>query len=153
MTANNIHVAHVEVLRAEVRVLMVGSRQVTLSVARQLDEVDDYADINPFGRVRTGARRPFAAVDFMEVIGAGWDNVLVRCTLPLLRFRCGPDVLQGCHRVLTGGEEVIDALCPRHDPTPPVMWDHHNWLTNEYPGYEVWAEWQELPLIVLAGLR
>ena len=28
--------ARVEVLRAEVRVLMVGSRQVTLSVARQL---------------------------------------------------------------------------------------------------------------------
>jgi hypothetical protein len=32
--------ARVEVLRAEVRVLMVGSRQVTLSVARQLDAVE-----------------------------------------------------------------------------------------------------------------
>jgi hypothetical protein len=35
------HEAKVEVLTAEVRVLMVGSRQVTLSVYSQLDEVDD----------------------------------------------------------------------------------------------------------------
>ena len=48
-----ITAARVEVLTAEVRVLMVGSRQVTLSVYGQLD----YAkpdQIEPFGRVRTG---------------------------------------------------------------------------------------------------
>ncbi len=41
MTATNggIHAAHVEVLTAEVRVLVGDSRQVTLSVARQLDWV------------------------------------------------------------------------------------------------------------------
>ena len=43
--------ATVEVLTAEVRVLMVGSRQVTLSVARQLDQVPLEA-VEPFGRVR-----------------------------------------------------------------------------------------------------
>jgi hypothetical protein len=43
--------ATVEVLTAAVRVLMVGNRQVTLSVYRQLDEVTP-AEIEPFGRVR-----------------------------------------------------------------------------------------------------
>lgn len=42
--------ATVETLTAEVRVLMVGSRQVTMSVYGQLDEVD-YDEIEPFGRV------------------------------------------------------------------------------------------------------
>ena len=42
--------ATVESLTAEVRVLMVGSRQVTLSVARQLDEVPTW-EITPFGRM------------------------------------------------------------------------------------------------------
>lgn len=45
--------ATVELLTAEVRVLMVGSRQVTLSVARQLDHVG-LSGIEPFGRVRIG---------------------------------------------------------------------------------------------------
>lgn len=43
--------ATVETLTAEVRVLMVGNRQITLSVARQLDTVK-LADLEPFGRVR-----------------------------------------------------------------------------------------------------
>jgi hypothetical protein len=42
--------ATVETLTAEVRVLMVGNRQVTLSVYRQLDTVN-LADMEPFGRV------------------------------------------------------------------------------------------------------
>lgn len=45
------HTATVEVLTAEVRVLMVGHRQVTLSVFRQLDRVYPPA-IEAFGRVR-----------------------------------------------------------------------------------------------------
>jgi hypothetical protein len=43
--------ATVETLTAEVRVLMVGKRQVTLSVYRQLDTVD-LPLMEPFGRVR-----------------------------------------------------------------------------------------------------
>ena len=42
--------ARVEVLTAEVRVLMVGSRQITLSVYAQLDHVDP-GEVDPFGRV------------------------------------------------------------------------------------------------------
>lgn len=44
------HTATVEALTAEVRVLMVGSRQVTMSVYGQLDHVN-YDEIEPFGRV------------------------------------------------------------------------------------------------------
>lgn len=48
---SEISTATVETLTAEVRVLMVGSRQITLSVAKQLDWVD-YALLEVFGRVR-----------------------------------------------------------------------------------------------------
>ena len=43
--------ATIEVLTAEVRVLMVGSRQVTLSVFRQLDHAP-WHECEPFGRIR-----------------------------------------------------------------------------------------------------
>lgn len=50
--------ATVETLTAEVLVLMVGNRQVTLSVYRQLDSVPKTASeiehFEAFGRVRTG---------------------------------------------------------------------------------------------------
>jgi len=46
-----VSTASIETLTAAVKVLMVGSRQVTLSVVRQLDGVD-FEDIEPFGRVR-----------------------------------------------------------------------------------------------------
>lgn len=45
--------ATVESLTAEVRVLQVGNRQITLSVARQLD-MALLEDIEPFGRVNLG---------------------------------------------------------------------------------------------------
>lgn len=45
--------ATVETLTAEVRALMIGHRQVTLSVYRQLDFVDE-AECEPFGRVNDG---------------------------------------------------------------------------------------------------
>ena len=57
--------ARVEVLTAEVRVLMVGSRQITLSVHAQLDEVP-YTALEPFGRVAPRG----AAAEFVYVVGA-----------------------------------------------------------------------------------
>lgn len=61
--------ATVETLTAEVRVLMVGSRQVTLSVYRQLDSVDMW-DMEPFGRVRTAKAVGYGAPSFsVEVVG------------------------------------------------------------------------------------
>ena len=76
-----IAAARIDVLTAEVRVLMVGSRQITVSVARQLDQIEP-GDIEPFGRVRTGARKPDSAIDVVEVIGAARDGALARWRLP-----------------------------------------------------------------------
>jgi len=60
--------ATVEVLTAEVRVLMVGSRQITMGVFTQLDEV--YEDgIEAFGRVR-----PRNSQDFIWVVGKHKDD-------------------------------------------------------------------------------
>ena len=50
---NDPQTATIETLAAEVRVLMLGNRQVTLSVYRQLDWVNP-AEIDPFGRVHAG---------------------------------------------------------------------------------------------------
>lgn len=48
---NGAATATVELLTAEVRVLMVGARQITASVAKQLDRVA-LAEMEPMGRIR-----------------------------------------------------------------------------------------------------
>jgi hypothetical protein len=73
------HEATVEVLTAEVRVLMVGSRQVTLSVYSQLDSVDDVL-IEPFGRVRPRN----ADAEYVYLIGKrSASGELVRASIPV----------------------------------------------------------------------
>jgi len=71
MTQTNT--ATVKTLTAEVRVLMVGSRQVTLSVAKQLDRMNTYEHsvegITAFGRVKTGAKDEDGKEIKLEVIG------------------------------------------------------------------------------------
>tara|TARA_R110001583_G_scaffold55916_7_gene169549 strand:+ start:5409 stop:6200 length:792 start_codon:yes stop_codon:yes gene_type:complete len=70
--------ATVETLTAEVRVLMVGKRQVTMSVFRQLDTVDwnESETLELFGRVRE-TRKDMK--DLIHVIGKVKDTgVLVR---------------------------------------------------------------------------
>lgn len=62
----------VESLTAEIRVLQVGSKPVTLSAARQLDHVDP-VDIKPFGRVRIDPKPGH----MIEVIGLA-DGILAR---------------------------------------------------------------------------
>jgi len=70
--------ATVETLTAEVRVLMVGSRQITLSVFGQLDEIDA-GKIEPFGRVRPKDGTP----GWIYVIGKNPGNgELVRACVP-----------------------------------------------------------------------
>ena len=137
--------ARVEVLTAEVRVLQVGSRQITLSVARQLDEVPP-DDIEPFSRICTGRRRPFAAVDMIEVVGAADDGALVRSMEIIERYRCSA----GCpemSRVIANGQESISLNCPDHQHSYDLS--GHFWQ----PEPDVWRLWSDLPLIVLAGLR
>jgi hypothetical protein len=70
--------ATVETLAAEVRVLMVGSRQVTLSVYRQLDRVP-FAAIEPMGRVRDGKEK---TANEVQVVGKSRaDGTLVSAAL------------------------------------------------------------------------
>jgi len=96
-----VHTAEVEVLTAEVRVLMVGSRQVTLSVARQLDTVP-LDQLVPFGRVRTGHEE----WDEGTVIGKHHaTGVLVRA-----RYALEPSPVVP---VVTGDLAGLLAVCPR----------------------------------------
>jgi hypothetical protein len=118
--------ARVEVLTAEVRTLVVGSRQVTLSVYSQLDGVRP-AFIEPFGRVRVRAHcndgyygsrvvSSDCPGDCLDVVGRSISTgALVRACVPRYRTDDGED------------EQVIRLRCLR--------------------------EWDRLPLIVLAGLR
>lgn len=76
MTGNKT--ATVETLTAEVRVLMVGSRQVTLSVYSQLDYAD-FEDIESFGRVRPKD----AQLDYIYLVGRYRETgTLVRSSVP-----------------------------------------------------------------------
>ena len=73
----------VEVLTAEIRVLQVGSKPVTLSAARQLDSVDGAA-IKPFGRVRVD---PKPADGLIEVIGSV-SGILARSSARARKVEC-----------------------------------------------------------------
>jgi hypothetical protein len=125
--------AHVQVLTAEVRTLVVGSRQVTMSVYNQLDLVEPW-DIEPFGRV--------APRD-----GYYWRTYVVG------RRRENGSLV----RSHTFSEKGIKELTERG-----TVWDGkyrvkpHGWPSAE-PVRErlqqVASKWAALPLIVLAGLR
>jgi hypothetical protein len=58
--------ASVERLSAEVRVVQVGSRQITRPMYRQLDEAT-FGRFEPFGRVRDNKRKPRAGV--LQLVG------------------------------------------------------------------------------------
>jgi hypothetical protein len=112
--------AHVQVLTAEVRTLVVGSRQVTLSVYGQLDTIPLIA-LTPFGRVRI-KETPSSDWRVTRVVGADRDGRLVASWLGYT----------------TTGRTFSD---------PGGIW------ANSEDGVQVWGELQDLPLIVLAGLR
>jgi hypothetical protein len=149
-----ITAARVEVLTAEVRVLIVGSRQVTLSVFRQLDGVKP-EQIRPFGRVQAGTRKPDGAWHFIEVVGASPNGILVRSRTWTSQLHC------------RSYADHIDGICPAHRPLYDPDWRKRRRFTTVAPVYladpwpdhaweiepDVWPEWSALPLIVLAGLR
>ena len=124
--------ATVEVLTAEVRVLMVGSRQITRSVYRQLDIVP-YDQVEAMGRVNERV----AYADEGWIVGRDTlTGELVRAELgQLYPRRLGPvDVpctdLNGKQKTV----RIIERVRP--------------------PEYARALEaYRELPLIVLAGLR
>lgn len=116
--------ATVQALTAEVRVLMVGNRQITLSVARQLDTVKPYDYlIEPFGRVHLYEKNDDAGI---VVIG----------------------------RHIGSGSLVISALTRemRHPKYHEYLGDEDA-REEAQEMHNLWMEWRMLPLIVLAGLR
>lgn len=68
--------AKIEVLTAKVRVITMGNRQVTLSVYRQLDDVD-HDEIIPFGRVRDNRDSD----NYLHIIGSDNDGNLVKSSM------------------------------------------------------------------------
>jgi hypothetical protein len=169
------HEATVEVLTAEVRVLQVGRRQVTLSVVRQLDWADP-ADVVPFGRVRTGdtppgrvravgssGSRDVKSAASVEIIGSA-SGILVRSASwrTVLTCTSGRDIA-ACPEA-RAIEAELDRFKVRGQPpqrmTPEYqrVFDRfaghqvHDWVRYD-PDQETFEEWQALPLIVLAGLR
>jgi hypothetical protein len=126
--------ARVQVLTAEVRTLVVGSRQVTLSVYNQLDEVPPDG-IEPFGRVR----RKDARWRTVEVVGRDEEGALARSWVPLEPFDLKSyDIVRvyDVHRGTTLSK--------------PLAWPYGTPL-EEVRAFS--ADWPRLPLIVLAGLR
>jgi hypothetical protein len=136
----------VETLTAEVRVLQVGSKPVTLSTARQLDFADP-SEIRPFGRVRID---PKPAKNLIEVIGATDDGALARSSATFREVECPGYATKAYHH----SHLPPQVVCPRHRRTPAAdaAGQRHGWV--EYtPSKEVYDAWEALPLIVLAGLR
>lgn len=131
------HTATVETLTAEVRVLQVGNRQITTSVANQLDHLDDTALIEPMGRVRLSSVK----------------CILCKKANPFLGPQV-PDYLIGSHK--TTGDLILLGPC--------ALLPAFKYIQDTYPpGKDVkdmkvfvaevitWIRKQ--PLIVLAGLR
>jgi hypothetical protein len=115
--------ATVETLTAEVRTLMVGSRQVTLSVAKQLDWVPVH-EMEPFGRVRVTAGSTWA-----ELIGRH------RTTGALVCANNSPPPAPGQFHEWASRAEYDEAVAAYPSER------------------EAWEARCALPLIVLAGLR
>lgn len=139
------HEPSVETLTAEIRVLQVGSKPVTLSAARQLDYADP-SHIRAFGRVRIDAK---PAKGLIEVIGSA-DGILARSSASSRRVECPGYRTQPERRAY--GLPV--AVCSRHRSTSAAdaVGKRHEW-TEYTPSQELYEAWEDLPLIVLAGLR
>lgn len=148
----SVQTAAVQTLTAEVRVLVVGSRQVTLSVFRQLDEVD-WNECDPFGRVRDANRNSFKP----EVVGRSvWTGALVRA-----RFtKEFPEWTLEDERELRRLKQIVDSESyPEADRATAAeryrgLVDYRENLAQYQARYRRdLAAAQALPLIVLAGLK
>jgi hypothetical protein len=160
--------ARVEVLTAEVRVLQVGPRQLTLNMVRQLDWVKP-GDVKAFGRVKTGDLPPWQPQAplsgksvHIEIVGSV-AGILVRSA--------------SWHTTLTCMIGVSGTECPEAQElsreanitriaAPSNIWSskykefmkakekvsahrHHDWSRYE-PDQQTYDVWKALPLILLA---
>jgi hypothetical protein len=138
--------ATVTSLAAEVHVLMVGSRQVTLSVAKQLDRVslEDFG-FTPFGRIRTGVK--------VSRQRRWWSNSKTPRSRAWRdddgKWWC--DVMEDPDCEFVGRRESDGALVIA-EVDDWAMWAETYGADDE--DYQKWLGWsRDLPLIVLAGLR
>lgn len=132
--------ATVETLTAEVRVMKVGSRQITSGVYDQLDVVA-YGDITPFGRVRP----KWAEGANIYVVGATSAGELCRSTVskPNRTYKPTPQCLHWLYHALVSRvgsisvNKVDSTFTPRENypicftlsgHTPPDCYsDPHEW--------------------------
>ena len=173
--------ATVEVLTAEVRVLMVGSRQVTMSVYNQLDH-RPYVEVTPFGRVRPKD----GTSDEVHLVGVDTDGTLVRTSVYRWRpptdaeyvsfVAAGSSVDEVMDRLRwaanqnSADSEIVTALvragieaglsgelatnaAKRGTATTHVYLKGGGERRSRLVVVENWAEASAYPLIVLAGLR
>ena len=137
--------ATIETLTAKVMVVLVGSKQVTSGVWRQLDH-ESWEKITPFGRVRPPDEQPKT----VYVIGAGENGNLRRSFLPT--------------KMIQRKDWPTTALPKK--PTPGADdWGYIDYPNNGYSMFVRWAdgdpqeamamaeEWLNLPLLILGGLR
>ena len=125
--------ARVQLFAAEVRTLVVGARQVTLSFYAQLDECPPEL-IEPFGRVR-----PRQASRWHTYVVGRICGELVRSSMLSSRaWQQGKRISYGETAQLDVGNNryVIPSNVERQDTLAAMA-----------------TEWEKLPLIVLAGLR
>ena len=152
--------ATVETLAAEVRVLQVGNRQITLSVAKQLDAFDlcedEALNFTPFGRIRTGRKGETFVPCSAGSSGAEWFpldagrgcNRSPNCWHP--KRHVGPHLM--CGRYMRFELRPYDfEWIGRHRTGELIVICAHS--TDSELDEDVFAAWRELPLIVLAGLR
>jgi hypothetical protein len=169
---STVSTATIETLTAEVRVLMVGSRQVTLSVARQLDWVE-LERIAPFGRVKLGDGNAVIGRDeagslvlarYVRHLPGPYitrDDLVAPILVPWicgtsrdLRLRWREGVL------IVDSSETERCACPMNKCTcsgwsangnPDAVFDR---ITEEHQRKrELHQAATKLPLIVLAGLK
>jgi hypothetical protein len=158
----NTATATVEVLTAEVRVLMVGSRQVTQSVFRQLDEIEPGFYIEPFGRVSFPDKSDRGGV---WVVGTDWHGNLCRA------YRVRPHLSRYLYyeelEKDSDAHEDIELFAQRAWAAALDNGEDHHLAANKARRArcaelahdlmvregDSYREWKALPLIVLAGLR
>jgi hypothetical protein len=125
--------ARVQLLTAEVRTLVLGARQVALSVYAQLDECPPEL-IEPFGRVRPRE----AGRWHTYVIGRVYGELVRSSVLSRRAWQQGKRICYGETAQLDVGtvRYVIPHSVERQDTLAALA-----------------TEWEKLPLIVLAGLQ
>jgi hypothetical protein len=156
-----VRTATVETLTAEVRVLMVGSRQVTMSVYDQLDWAA-LDEIEPFGRV---APRK-AEAGHVYVIGRHTESgALVRSCVhgdpgdPMAEIERYAADLKGKLTQARGRADYWSRGNTKDSDDRAAFWrTAEQGLSATFDewtraGAAKSAEWCSLPLIILAGLR